>query len=121
MYRKVSISGVRVQSKACEASNFVAKHGTSYYRQLLEKNKQYIQEPATVEKCQELSKQLLYTRLARFLSPSLLPLSKSQISVSSTYCEARKLCCKCRQHGVIFVPVQSLDQICQGLVKNQTG
>ncbi|WZZ79027.1 hypothetical protein YC2023_099599 [Brassica napus] len=28
------------------------------------KNKQYIQEPATVEKYQELSKQLLYTRLA---------------------------------------------------------
>ena len=59
---------VQVQSKACEASKFVAKHGTSYYRQLLEKNKHYIQEPATVEKCQELSKQLLYTRLARFLS-----------------------------------------------------
>lgn len=56
---------VQIQSKACEASKFVAKHGNSYYRQLLEKNKQYIQEPATVEKCQELSKQLLYTRLAR--------------------------------------------------------
>lgn len=62
---------VQVQSKACEASKFVAKHGTSYYRQLLEKNKHYIQEPATVEKCQELSKQLLYTRLARLLSLSL--------------------------------------------------
>jgi len=59
---------IQVQSKACEASKFVAKHGTSYYRQLLEKNKQYIQEPATVEKCQELSKQLLYTRLARSIS-----------------------------------------------------
>ena len=56
---------IQVQSKACEASKFVAKHGTSYYRQLLEKNKHYIQEPATVDKCQELSKQLLYTRLAR--------------------------------------------------------
>uniref|UniRef100_A0A0D3DGS9 Ribosomal eL28/Mak16 domain-containing protein n=1 Tax=Brassica oleracea var. oleracea TaxID=109376 RepID=A0A0D3DGS9_BRAOL len=55
---------IQVQSKACEASKFVAKHGTSYYRQLLEKNKHYIQEPATVDKCQELSKQLLYTRLA---------------------------------------------------------
>ncbi|KAF2533044.1 hypothetical protein F2Q70_00033273 [Brassica cretica] len=55
---------IQVQSKACEASKFVAKHGTSYYRQLVEKNKHYIQEPATVDKCQELSKQLLYTRLA---------------------------------------------------------
>ncbi|VVA99706.1 unnamed protein product [Arabis nemorensis] len=55
---------VQLQSKACQASKFVSKHGTSYYRQLLEKNKHYIQEPATVEKCSELSKQLLYTRLA---------------------------------------------------------
>jgi len=61
---KMASKLIQVQSKACEASKFVAKHGTSYYRQLLEKNKQYIQEPATVEKCQELSKQLLYTRLA---------------------------------------------------------
>ncbi|XP_038695142.1 uncharacterized protein LOC119992490 isoform X2 [Tripterygium wilfordii] len=53
-----------LQSKACQASQFVAKHGTSYYKQLLEQNKQYIQEPATVEKCNELSKQLFYTRLA---------------------------------------------------------
>lgn len=53
-----------LQSKACQASQFVAKHGTSYYKQMLERNKQYIQEPATVEKCNELSKQLLYTRLA---------------------------------------------------------
>ncbi len=53
-----------LQSKAWQASQFVAKHGTSYYKQMLERNKQYIQEPATVEKCNELSKQLLYTRLA---------------------------------------------------------
>ncbi|KAF2590115.1 hypothetical protein F2Q70_00039712 [Brassica cretica] len=47
------------------ATEFMGRgHGTTYYKQLLEKNKQYIQEPATVEKCQELSKQLLYTRLA---------------------------------------------------------
>jgi len=65
---KMASKLIQVQSKACEASKFVAKHGTSYYRQLLEKNKQYIQEPATVEKCQELSKQLLYTRLARSIS-----------------------------------------------------
>ena len=71
---------IQVQSKACEASKFVAKHGTSYYRQLLEKNKHFIQEPATVDKCQELSKQLLYTRLARSLTLSspFLILSKSQ-------------------------------------------
>ncbi|KAJ8526497.1 hypothetical protein K7X08_028974 [Anisodus acutangulus] len=31
---------------------------------LLEQNKQYIVEPPSVEKCNELSKQLLYTRLA---------------------------------------------------------
>ncbi|KAJ4913231.1 Mitochondrial ATP synthase subunit G protein [Raphanus sativus] len=55
---------LQLKSKACEASKFVSKHGTTYYKQLLEKNKQYIQEPATVEKCNELSKQLLYTRLA---------------------------------------------------------
>ncbi|XP_010545333.1 PREDICTED: uncharacterized protein LOC104817748 [Tarenaya hassleriana] len=54
----------QLQSKACQASKFVSQHGTSYYKQLLEQNKQYIQEPATVEKCNELSKQLLYTRLA---------------------------------------------------------
>ncbi|CAJ1937126.1 unnamed protein product [Sphenostylis stenocarpa] len=51
-------------SKACQASQFVAKHGTNYYRQLLEQNKQYIQEPPTVEKCNLLAKQLFYTRLA---------------------------------------------------------
>ncbi|KFK40318.1 mitochondrial atp synthase g subunit family protein [Arabis alpina] len=55
---------VQLQSKACQASKFVAKHGNSYYKQLMEQNKHFIQEPATVEKCRELSKQLLYTRLA---------------------------------------------------------
>lgn len=69
---------VQLQSKACQASKFVAKHGNSYYKQLLEQNKQYIQEPATVEKCSELSKQLLYTRLARL--PFLLFLSYGHIS-----------------------------------------
>ncbi|KAG2666096.1 hypothetical protein I3843_15G036200 [Carya illinoinensis] len=55
---------VQLQSKAAQASQFVAKHGGAYYRQLLEQNKQYIQEPPTVEKCNLLSKQLFYTRLA---------------------------------------------------------
>ncbi|XP_047151363.1 uncharacterized protein LOC124823228 [Vigna umbellata] len=54
----------QLQSKACQASQFVSKHGSNYYRQLLEQNKQYIQEPPTVEKCNLLSKQLFYTRLA---------------------------------------------------------
>ncbi|KAE9446356.1 hypothetical protein C3L33_21758, partial [Rhododendron williamsianum] len=40
-----------LQSKAAEASKLVSKHGCSYYKQLLEQNKQYIQEPPTVEKC----------------------------------------------------------------------
>lgn len=63
----------QLQSKATQASQFALKHGCSYYKQLLEQNKQYIQEPATVEKCNLLSKQLLYTRLARLL-PSILML-----------------------------------------------
>ncbi|KAI5664649.1 hypothetical protein M9H77_23972 [Catharanthus roseus] len=54
----------QLQSKACQATQFVSKHGSTYYKQLLEQNKQYIQEPPTVEKCSELSKQLFYTRLA---------------------------------------------------------
>ncbi|MBA0847369.1 hypothetical protein Goshw_016944 [Gossypium schwendimanii] len=54
----------QLQSQARQASKFVAKHGTAYYKQLLEQNKQYIQEPPTVEKCNELAKQLFYTRLA---------------------------------------------------------
>ncbi|XP_020587279.1 uncharacterized protein LOC110029364 isoform X2 [Phalaenopsis equestris] len=54
----------QLQAKAVQASQFVAKHGTSYYKQLLEENKQHIVQPPTVEKCQELSKQLFYTRLA---------------------------------------------------------
>ncbi|KAH1067623.1 hypothetical protein J1N35_032610 [Gossypium stocksii] len=55
---------LQLQSKAFEASKFVANNGSAYYKQLLEQNKQYIQEPPTVEKCNELSKQLFYTRLA---------------------------------------------------------
>jgi F-type H+-transporting ATPase subunit g len=68
----------QLQSKACHASKFVSKHGGAYYKQLLEQNKQYIQDPPTVEKCNLLSKQLLYTRLARFvfLSPFHLTYTK---------------------------------------------
>ncbi|CAK9138170.1 unnamed protein product [Ilex paraguariensis] len=53
-----------LRAKAAEASKFVAKHGSAYYKQSLEQNKQYIQEPPTVEKCQLLGNQLFYTRLA---------------------------------------------------------
>ncbi|KAL6554993.1 hypothetical protein OROGR_006251 [Orobanche gracilis] len=54
----------QLQSKACQATQFVAKHGTTYYKQLMEQNKQYVKEPPTPETCSELAKQLLYTRLA---------------------------------------------------------
>lgn len=54
----------QLQSTACQVQKLVAKHGTGYYKQLLEQNKQYIQEPPTLEKCNLLSKQLFYTRLA---------------------------------------------------------
>ncbi|XP_071701356.1 uncharacterized protein [Rutidosis leptorrhynchoides] len=53
-----------LRSKAAEVSSFLSKNGTKYYKEALEKNKQYIQDPPTIEKCQQLSNQLLYTRLA---------------------------------------------------------
>ncbi|CAL5429261.1 unnamed protein product [Camellia sinensis] len=53
-----------LQSKAAEVSKFAVKNGCTYYKQLLEQNKQYIQDPPTVEKCQSLANQLFYTRLA---------------------------------------------------------
>lgn len=55
----------QLRTKASQASQVLTKHGSAYYKQLLEENKQYIQEPPTVEKCNLLSKQLFYTRLAR--------------------------------------------------------
>ena len=54
-----------IQSKACEATRFAAKQGREYQKTLMERNKQYVVDPPTVEKCRELSKQLFYTRLAR--------------------------------------------------------
>ncbi|XP_022752193.1 uncharacterized protein LOC111300861 [Durio zibethinus] len=70
----------QLQSKACQASKFVATHGTAYYKQLLEQNKQYIQEPPTVQKCNELSKQLFYTRLASNTGEK----SRSQVDIRIT-------------------------------------
>ncbi|KAJ7567295.1 hypothetical protein O6H91_02G141400 [Diphasiastrum complanatum] len=54
----------QLQQKSSVASHFIAKHGSAYYKQLLDQNQQYIAKEPTVEKCQELSKQLFYTRLA---------------------------------------------------------
>ncbi|KAG6588021.1 hypothetical protein SDJN03_16586, partial [Cucurbita argyrosperma subsp. sororia] len=63
-FRLMASKLTQLQSKATQASQYVLKHGCSYYKQLLEQNKQFIQEPPTVEKCNLLSKQLFYTRLA---------------------------------------------------------
>ncbi|PIN16852.1 hypothetical protein CDL12_10506 [Handroanthus impetiginosus] len=54
----------QLRTKAVEVSNLVAKNGGAYYKELMERNKQYIQDPPTVEKCQFLGKQLFYTSLA---------------------------------------------------------
>jgi hypothetical protein len=57
----------QLQTKLAQASQYATKHGGAWYKQLLEQNKQYIQEPPTIEKCQKLANELFYTRLARFL------------------------------------------------------
>uniref|UniRef100_A0A452ZN83 Uncharacterized protein n=3 Tax=Triticinae TaxID=1648030 RepID=A0A452ZN83_AEGTS len=54
----------QLQAKACEATRFVTRNGCAYHKTLIEKNKQFVVQPPTVEKCQELSKQLFYTRIA---------------------------------------------------------
>ncbi|KAF6172045.1 hypothetical protein GIB67_029463 [Kingdonia uniflora] len=51
--------------EACQASKFVSRHGSAYLKETLEQNKQYIQDPPTIEKYNLLLKQLFYTRLAR--------------------------------------------------------
>jgi F-type H+-transporting ATPase subunit g len=48
---------------------FAAMHECAYHKSLIEKNKQYVVQPATIEKCQEFSKQLFYTHIARCDSP----------------------------------------------------
>jgi F-type H+-transporting ATPase subunit g len=60
----------QLQGKVCEVTWFAAKHGCAYHKSLIEKNKQYVVQLATAEKCQELSRQLFYTRIARCDSPS---------------------------------------------------
>ncbi|KMZ73638.1 Mitochondrial ATP synthase g subunit family protein [Zostera marina] len=54
----------QLQSKAVQASKCASKQGCTYYKQMMEKNQQYVQHPPTMEKCKELSKQLFYTRMA---------------------------------------------------------
>ncbi|XP_078168738.1 uncharacterized protein LOC144563194 [Carex rostrata] len=54
----------QLAAKAKQASQFVTKGGCDYYKSLMEKNKKYVVNPPTIEKCGELSKQLFYTRLA---------------------------------------------------------
>ncbi|OMO66358.1 ATPase, F0 complex, subunit G, mitochondrial [Corchorus olitorius] len=54
----------QLQTRANQISQFVVKNGSSYYKEMMEKNKQYIQQPSTVETCQLLANQLFYTRLA---------------------------------------------------------
>ena len=56
----------QLKSKVVQASQYAAKNGCSYYKQMMEQNKGYVQDPPTIEKCQTLAKQLFYTRLARF-------------------------------------------------------
>ena len=57
----------QLRAQAARAAELASKHGCAYYKEVMEKNKQYVVQPPTVEKCQELSKQLFYTRLARFV------------------------------------------------------
>jgi F-type H+-transporting ATPase subunit g len=59
----------QLQGKVCEVTWFAAKHGCAYHESLVEKNKQYVVQPATVEKCQELSRPPFYTHIARCYFP----------------------------------------------------
>ncbi|BAS95058.1 Os05g0533800 [Oryza sativa Japonica Group] len=69
----------QMQAKACDAARFAAKHGCAYHRALMEKNQKYVADPPTIERCQELSKQLFYTRLASdtFLAAFLVAMRHS--------------------------------------------
>eukprot|EP00850_Spirogloea_muscicola_P019918 SM000202S05889 [mRNA] locus=s202:236865:242057:+ [translate_table: standard] len=54
----------QLQGQASRASSLAAHHGGAWYRQLLERNKQYIAPDPSPDKVQELSRQLLFTTLA---------------------------------------------------------
>jgi F-type H+-transporting ATPase subunit g len=62
----------QMQSKAAVATEIATKRSSAFYKQLMEDNKHHVVEPATVQKCQELSKQLFYTRLSRSVPAILL-------------------------------------------------
>lgn len=71
----VFVSGEAMTSKLPQLQTKLAQSSqlaNAYFKQLLERNKQYIQEPPTVDKCQTLANQLFYTRLARFFTCSEL-------------------------------------------------
>ena len=57
---------MQLRTKATEASKFITKNGCAYYKQMMEKNKEYVQDPPSVENCTRLAKQLFYTRVARY-------------------------------------------------------
>ncbi|PKA51047.1 F-type H+-transporting ATPase subunit g [Apostasia shenzhenica] len=88
----------QLQNMAVQASQFVTKNGTAYYKQLLEQNKQHIVHPPTLVKCQELSKQLLYTRLARnnifpfpsYVGPSCATVLQKSLHIPGRYESFRK-------------------------------
>ncbi|KAI5060964.1 hypothetical protein GOP47_0023469 [Adiantum capillus-veneris] len=54
----------QLRSKTVDVSKVLTKRGCAWYKDLLAQNDCYIVRPPTVPKCQELSKQLFYTRLA---------------------------------------------------------
>ncbi|KAK6264203.1 hypothetical protein SCA6_019637 [Theobroma cacao] len=58
----------KLQTKTAQVSQFVTKNGSSYYKELMERNNQYIQKPSSAHTCQLLAKQLFYTRLARSMN-----------------------------------------------------
>ncbi|MCO5583858.1 hypothetical protein L7F22_037773 [Adiantum nelumboides] len=54
----------QLRSKTVDVSKVLSKRGCNYCKDLLAQNDCYIVRPPTISKCQELSKQLFYTRLA---------------------------------------------------------
>ncbi|KAL3844225.1 hypothetical protein ACJIZ3_001628 [Penstemon smallii] len=54
----------QLRGKVAEIWRLAEKNGGAYYKQLMENNKQHVQNPPSVENCQHLAKQLFYTRLA---------------------------------------------------------
>lgn len=53
-----------LQGQASKVQKLVSTHGTAAYKQLLERNKQYIVDGGDIGKANELTKQALFTHLA---------------------------------------------------------